>query len=186
MNLITRLERMEFPDGSIFDVDLFAGDEAGDDDGPDDNVFATLVLITNRDHCVAVFSPRRDEWSIPGGYREPGESPRECAAREVTEETSLVLDPAALTVCGQEVYSPIRVQGRWPPQGGVLRLFRVELAERLALQAVLDDAVDPCWISVSAFRELAGERFWWPMMEAVLPADRPTHRSPSQTHDQEK
>lgn len=169
MDLIARLERMEFPDGSIFDVEMFAGD----DDVPDDDVFATLVLITNGDHCVTVFSPRRDEWSIPGGYREPGESPRECAAREVTEETNLVLDPVSLTACGHEVYSPIRVQGRWPQHGGILRLFRIELAGRMPVKAILDDAVDPCWMSISAFRDLAGNRFWWPMIEAVLHAATP-------------
>lgn len=166
MTLIARLERMEFPDGSIFTIDMFAGEI----DVPDAEVFATLVLITNGDHCVSVFSPRRDEWSLPGGWREPDESPLQCAIREVTEETSLVLNPASLVPCGHEVYSPIRVKGRWPQQGGILRLFRVELEDRLPVQAILDDAVDPCWISVSAFHDLAGDRFWWPMIEEVLNA----------------
>lgn len=171
MTLINRLERMKFPDGSIFTIDMFNGAE----EVADADVFATLVLITHDEHCVAVFSPRRDEWSIPGGWREAGESPLECAVREVAEETNLVLDPASLIPCGHEVYTPFRVRGRWPTGGGVLRLFRVELADRPPLAAILDDAVDPCWLSVPQFRERAGDRFWWPMIEAVLedPAEDP-------------
>ncbi len=171
MTLIARLERIEFPDGASFTIDMFAGE--GEVCDPD--VFATLVLITSGNHCVTVFSPRRDERSVPGGWREPGESPLECAVREVAEETNLVLDPASLGACGYEVYTPLRVQGRWPERGGVLRLFRVELEAQLPVQAVLDDAVDPCWTKVSDFRDLAGERFWWPMIEAALAPAPPTN-----------
>jgi 8-oxo-dGTP diphosphatase len=36
-------------------------------------------------------------WGLPGGHCDPGESPRACAARELTEETSLRAHPDALT-----------------------------------------------------------------------------------------
>ncbi len=33
-------------------------------------------------------------WDLPGGGREPGETPLQCALRETHEELSLVIDPA--------------------------------------------------------------------------------------------
>ncbi len=41
--------------------------------------------------------PKSGMWAIPGGFREPGESLREAAAREVFEETGVVLDADSLS-----------------------------------------------------------------------------------------
>ena len=49
--------------------------------GPDG---APLVLLVHR--------PRYDDWSLPKGKCEPGESYEDCAAREVHEETGLVVE----------------------------------------------------------------------------------------------
>ncbi|MFS8099178.1 NUDIX hydrolase [Lentzea alba] len=40
-----------------------------------------------RDGTVLLLKNERDEWELPGGRIEPGESPEECVAREVAEET---------------------------------------------------------------------------------------------------
>jgi 8-oxo-dGTP diphosphatase len=41
---------------------------------------------------LLVHRPRYDDWSLPKGKAEPGESDEECALREVEEETGLVCD----------------------------------------------------------------------------------------------
>lgn len=51
----------------------------------------------------ASFSPR---WDIPKGLANPGEGWAEAAARELLEETGLVVDPAALRPLGVHRYLP--------------------------------------------------------------------------------
>lgn len=49
--------------------------------------------IIKNDHILLIrwreLAPDRTFWVIPGGGREPGESARDCVAREVREETNL-------------------------------------------------------------------------------------------------
>lgn len=52
------------------------------------------VLLQERDSEA----PRHpDQWSVPGGAVEPGETPEQAAHRELAEETELVLGPGGLT-----------------------------------------------------------------------------------------
>ena len=108
---------------------------------------------------------------MPGGWRVPGETPREAACREVAEETGLAVDPDRLVPCGREVLTPISVQGRWPSDGGVMQLYRTTVPPGSALVSAMDDAVDARWVDAAALEELAGDRFWWPLVAAVLALD---------------
>ena len=42
----------------------------------------------------------KDKWIGIGGKFENGESPEDCAVREVREETGLIIEPADLEYCG--------------------------------------------------------------------------------------
>ena len=52
--------------------------------------------IVVRDDAVVLVRNRRDEWELPGGKLEVGETPERCVAREIEEELQLEVEPAAL------------------------------------------------------------------------------------------
>jgi len=59
------------------------------------------ILIYQRDRFPGL--PFPGHWDLPGGGREGGESPQDCALRETSEEFGLTLDPA--TICHQRSYT---------------------------------------------------------------------------------
>lgn len=74
--------------GSLGPVEVFAAGgvvwrprPSLNDDGGDDAAGKVEVLLVHR--------PRYDDWSIPKGKRDPGETDEACALREVLEETGL-------------------------------------------------------------------------------------------------
>lgn len=154
-----------FADGSVADVELWLGPV----EAVGDEVFAAMVVLGDGAGRVAVvWSPRRQEWSVPGGWREAGETPRQAAVREVAEETGVAVDAAALVPCGREVFTPVSAHGRWPAGGGVLQLYRTEVSAGLALASTMDDAVGARWVEVAELADVVRDRFWWPLVAAVV------------------
>jgi 8-oxo-dGTP pyrophosphatase MutT (NUDIX family) len=166
------LPGVRFADGSVADVELVVSERLA----PEVEIFAAMVVVEDdlRRYAV-VYSPRRQEWGAPGGWREPGETALECAVREVREETGLELDPEDLTVWGYERFAAISGGGRWPEGGGCLQVYRTRLdgpaAELVTSEA---DAQAPRWVDGRGFAQLCGDRFWWPLLaDLVHPADPP-------------
>jgi len=54
---------------------------------------AKLAVILRDDTPGLLFA---DHWDLPGGGREDGETPQDCALRECREELGLVVPPAAI------------------------------------------------------------------------------------------
>ncbi|GAA3067262.1 NUDIX domain-containing protein [Streptosporangium carneum] len=64
------------------------------------SVFASAcVLLTDAEDRVLLVKPNyRPHWSIPGGVIETGETPHDCAVREISEELGLSVEVGELLV----------------------------------------------------------------------------------------
>jgi len=50
----------------------------------------SIALARSAKGVVLVFNRYRQVWELPGGLIDPGETPRDCAARELVEESGCV------------------------------------------------------------------------------------------------
>jgi 8-oxo-dGTP diphosphatase len=85
----------------------------------DPEVRAAGGVVTRDDKVAVVHRPRYDDWSLPKGKLDPGESFEEAALREVEEEIGLRCR------LGEELVPPIEYtdrKGRWK----LVRYWRME------------------------------------------------------------
>lgn len=105
---------------------------------------ASLVVVTYAEAVLLMFDSWRKQWELPGGIREPGETARQAAVRELREETGLgVTDLTFAGVAEFELTEPERRE--------LLAVYRVQVKVMPGL-TVNDEAL--------AFR-------WWPPDEPV-------------------
>ncbi|MDS0140172.1 MULTISPECIES: NUDIX hydrolase [unclassified Amycolatopsis] len=109
-------------------------------------VAASLVVVRHAGAVLMMFDKRRGQWELPGGMREPGETAREAAARELAEETGI--HDVALTFAAVAEFDLAD-----PGRREFLAVYRTELAT--APRLVLSE-------------EGLGFR-WWSPREAVDP-----------------
>ncbi|MET8762914.1 NUDIX hydrolase [Lentzea sp. NPDC004782] len=121
----------------VTDVELErAGDRVG--------VPASVVVVEHADCVLMMFDSWRRQWELPGGAREPGETPRRTAVRELHEETGIRgLEPDGVAVAEFDLINPDRHE--------LLAVYRVRLQ---AAPRLLVDA------------EALGF-LWWPPSDAV-------------------
>jgi 8-oxo-dGTP diphosphatase len=105
---------------------------------------ASLVVVCHAGAVLMMFDSWRRHWELQGGTREPGESARETAVRELREETGI--DDVGLTFAAVAEFDLAN-----PRRQELLAIYRVHLniAPRLTVN---DEAL--------AFR-------WWPPAEPV-------------------
>ncbi len=163
---VARVRGIRFADGTTADVDLIRSDREADEA----RVFAAMAFVQDdAGDFAVVFSVRRGQWGSPGGWREPGESVRENAVREIREETGLVVAGDALQPRGYERFHGRSAGGLWQEGRDLLQVFRVRVpGRRPPLTTELDDTSDRRWMTWAELERECSDQFWWALAAAVL------------------
>lgn len=69
------------------------------------------VFIKNNKNNFLVIRDREHFWNLPGGKQEPGETPMECAKREVQEEVGLNVSDLKEVYQGDFIFGGIQWHG---------------------------------------------------------------------------
>lgn len=97
-------------------------------------------------------------WSIPGGHLEPGESWEECAAREVMEETGLIVKNIRFLAVTNDIFKDedkhyISIWMQSDYAGGEPMLVEPEKSADMAwrtFKTLPDNLFEPCWTNLRA------------------------------------
>lgn len=74
--------------GDVFEELLEITEEQVDQISLDYPITHAFVVAKNQEGFLLLFNSWKDNWELAGGLLEPGESLRECAIREMLEETN--------------------------------------------------------------------------------------------------
>lgn len=136
---------------------------------PVETTIAAVTFVRDvADRLLLVENPRRGGWEAPGGWREPGETGREGAVREVAEETAVSLPPAALEFVGYE-----RIRFAVPPVDTRLHRTSHVVAYAAHHPDVGLDGIGPegravRWLPPEAVRGTCAGAAWWPLLDRHL------------------
>jgi 8-oxo-dGTP diphosphatase len=98
---------------------------------------ASLVVVAHANAVLMMFDSWRKQWELPGGMREPGETTRQTATRELREETGIhAVDLTFAAVAEFDLTKPARRE--------LLAIYRVQLPVVPRL-TVNDEALDFQW-----------------------------------------
>ncbi len=109
---------------------------------------SATVLLLSPDGRILGVSRGEDttDWGMPGGWIEPGETPREAAARELWEETGILVDPQDLNPVYEQggcvTFMPFRVRLRGSYRRGLP--FNLDLEPQGQWEGY------PAWVEPSA------------------------------------
>jgi len=103
---------------------------------------ASLVVVNLADDVLMMFDGRRRQWELPGGMREPGETARRAAVRELHEETGI--HTAELTFAAVAEFDLMK-----PDRRELLAVYHVRL-QAVPQLTVNDEALDFRWWAPSS------------------------------------
>lgn len=113
---------------------------------------AALVVVTFADRLLMVLDRWRNQWELPGGTLEPGESARQAASRELAEETGISTTDLGLAGVAEFAL-------RRPARREYAAIYRTALGAEPRL-VVNDEVADFLWWNPRS-----------PLVEAMSPLD---------------
>jgi len=114
-----------------------------------------MVCIASSANGVQVMmgrKPGQPKWQFPGGFRDPKETSRFAAARELNEEANLVIDPINLELMGELFVDDIRYRNL--PHKITTSVFLYGMSEdEMSLASPGDDLGEIKWFSLKELCE---------------------------------
>lgn len=118
---------------------------------------AALALVDTSDRVLIIKANYKEHWTFPGGIVDPGETPRQAALRETSEEVGLEVS---------EDISFVMVLDRMSEHAQSYQfIFQADFPDRLRHQIALQDSEIDDHAFVSRAQILAKDRFY---AESVL------------------
>lgn len=110
---------------------------------------ASAVVVSPDLELLLIFHPKLRIWVQPGGHIEPGETdPRVSAARELHEETGLLIPPAAFSLLDLDIHPiPANAKKAEPAHEHFDLRFAARSPTR-TLPAEVQDACEAQWFTV--------------------------------------
>lgn len=103
----------------------------------------SLVVVSWSSKVLFGLNRWRDEWELPGGMIGGGETPRQAAARELEEETGVVVEPAELEWIGLATFELLK-----PARRELAAVYRASFVDEPAIHAS-DELIEVAWLDLS-------------------------------------
>ena len=114
---------------------------------------SAFAIILHSRHILLVKARDKNNWQLPGGRLEPGETPAQAVIREVKEETGLLAQVGRLT-------------GRYRREdGSVVRVYAVRARGKLA--GAREEIVEQRWVRIREAKEMVGQHTRRRLVEGV-------------------
>ena len=120
-----------------------------------------LVLSANKKQVLLARESADGKWSLPGGWADVGQSPKEVAVKEVHEETGLNVDPLALLAVFDKRMHP------HPPQP--FYVYKMVIYCKATSTTITKgfDVLDAAWHNIDNLPELSEDRILKSQIELV-------------------
>jgi len=114
---------------------------------------SAFAIILHSDHILLVKARDKNNWQLPGGRLEPGESPIDAVVREVKEETGLRAQVGRLT-------------GRYHREdGSIVRVYAARARGKLA--GACEEIVAQRWVPIREAKEMVSQNTRRRLVEGV-------------------